>query len=108
MKRLVLTFACVVLALGPALARAETAADKVTLRTTEVCVDQEIAERRRIEAELRHNTDIAALMLEPSGASWGTVPLTAEFNRSLRVLTERYGVRRNGSLSARPATRGAR
>jgi glutamate-1-semialdehyde 2,1-aminomutase len=50
------------------------------------------ADLERIEAELRGNRDIAALMIEPSGGSWGTVPLTIDFNRQLRALTEEYGV----------------
>jgi glutamate-1-semialdehyde 2,1-aminomutase len=50
------------------------------------------ADLERVEAELRDNHDIAALMIEPSGGSWGTVPLTLEFNRGLRALTEQYGV----------------
>src|SRR4029078_3955149 len=45
-----------------------------------------------VEAELRENHDIAALMIEPSGGSWGTGPLTIEVNRQLRALTTRYGV----------------
>ena len=45
-----------------------------------------------VEERLRHNADIAAVMLEPSGGSWGTVPLSVEFNRDLRRITERYGV----------------
>lgn len=44
------------------------------------------------EATLKHDRDIAAIMLEPSGASWGTVPLSAEFNRQLRALATRYEV----------------
>jgi glutamate-1-semialdehyde 2,1-aminomutase len=50
------------------------------------------ADLDRAEAVLRDDPDIAAVMLEPSGASWGTVPLTPEFNRSLRVLTSKYDV----------------
>ena len=50
------------------------------------------ADLNRVEDELRTNGDIAALMLEPSGGSWGTVPLTMEFNRGLRALTQQYGV----------------
>jgi glutamate-1-semialdehyde 2,1-aminomutase len=50
------------------------------------------ADLDRVEAELRDNRDIAALMIEPSGASWETVPLTPDFNHCLRALTERYGV----------------
>lgn len=43
------------------------------------------------EATLRRG-DIAAILLEPSGASWGTVPLTVEFNRALRALATQYNV----------------
>ena len=43
-----------------------------------------------VEDTLRNDQDIAALMLEPSGASWGTVPLTHEFNRQLRDLLSQY------------------
>lgn len=50
------------------------------------------ADLDRVEIELRQNQDIAALMVEPSGASWGTVPLTVDFNHGLRSLTERYHV----------------
>lgn len=44
------------------------------------------------EDVLRRDRDIAAIMLEPSGASWGTVPLTIAFNRQLRDLATRYEV----------------
>lgn len=50
------------------------------------------ADLDRVERALRENRDIAALMIEPSGGSWGTVPLSVEFNRALRMLTERYEV----------------
>jgi glutamate-1-semialdehyde 2,1-aminomutase len=50
------------------------------------------ADLDRVEVVLRDDPTIAALMLEPSGASWGTVPLSPEFNRGLRELTARYGV----------------
>jgi glutamate-1-semialdehyde 2,1-aminomutase len=45
-----------------------------------------------LEATLRHDSDIASVMLEPSGASWGTVPLSVAFNRELRRLTAERGV----------------
>ena len=45
-----------------------------------------------VEETLRTDPDIAAVMLEPSGASWGRVPLNAEFNRELRRLTADHGV----------------
>ena len=50
------------------------------------------AELNRIEDTLRRDEGIAAVLLEPSGGSWGTVPLTVEFNRELRALTEERGV----------------
>ena len=50
------------------------------------------ADLEAVERTLRQDRDIAAIMLEPSGASWGTVPLTAEFNRELRELATRYEV----------------
>jgi glutamate-1-semialdehyde 2,1-aminomutase len=45
-----------------------------------------------LEKTLRQNPDIAAAIVEPSGASWGRVPITAEFLRGLRELTQRFGV----------------
>ena len=45
-----------------------------------------------VEETLRSDPDIAAVMLEPSGASWGRVPLSPEFNRELRRLTADHGV----------------
>lgn len=50
------------------------------------------ADLDRVESILRDDHDIAAVMLEPSGASWGTVPLTHDFNRGLRELAARYEV----------------
>jgi glutamate-1-semialdehyde 2,1-aminomutase len=46
---------------------------------------------RAAEALDRHR-DVAAAIVEPSGASWGRVPLASEFLRGLRDLTERRGV----------------
>lgn len=45
-----------------------------------------------VDDTLKRNRDIAAIMLEPSGASWGTVPLSVEFNRQLRALATQYEV----------------
>lgn len=50
------------------------------------------ADLEAVEETLRTDPDIAAVMLEPSGASWGRVPLSVEFNRELRRLTAEYGV----------------
>ena len=41
---------------------------------------------------LESASDIAALILEPSGASWGTVPLRAGFLQWVRDLTSRLGI----------------
>lgn len=49
------------------------------------------ADLDRVEQVLKEDPDIAAVMLEPSGASWGTVPLTPPFNRDLRALTAQHG-----------------
>jgi glutamate-1-semialdehyde 2,1-aminomutase len=50
------------------------------------------ADLSAVEGVLKRDRDIAAIMLEPSGGSWGTVPLTITFNQQLRELTSRYGV----------------
>ena len=50
------------------------------------------AELDRVAEVLEKDRDIAAVMLEPSGASWGTEPLTVEFNEKLRDLTRAAGV----------------
>lgn len=41
-----------------------------------------------VDETLRADEGIAAVMLEPSGGSWGTVPLGVDFNRELRRITE--------------------
>jgi glutamate-1-semialdehyde 2,1-aminomutase len=45
-----------------------------------------------IEEALRNNPDIAGIILEPTGASWGTVPLRPGFQQWLRDLTRETGV----------------
>ena len=50
------------------------------------------ADLQILEDTLKNNPDIATVMLEPSGASWGTVPLSVAFNRELRRLTTEHGV----------------
>ncbi len=44
------------------------------------------------EQTLRENDDIAAVILEPTGAHMGMEPILPEFLRQLREVTERYGV----------------
>lgn len=45
-----------------------------------------------ISAALAHDRGIGAIVLEPSGASWGRVPMDVGFLRALRELTSRFGV----------------
>jgi glutamate-1-semialdehyde 2,1-aminomutase len=45
-----------------------------------------------LEETLIRHRDIAAAIVEPSGASWGRVPLGVEFLRGLRELTAEHGV----------------
>ncbi len=45
-----------------------------------------------VERTLHAHPDVAAAILEPSGASWGRVPLSYDFLRGLRELTRRFGV----------------
>ncbi len=45
-----------------------------------------------VEQTLAENGDVAAVILEASGASWSTLPLPAGFLAELRALTERHGV----------------
>jgi glutamate-1-semialdehyde 2,1-aminomutase len=44
-----------------------------------------------VEAVLKSNPDIAAVILEPTGSSFGQVPLRPEFTQALRRLTTQYG-----------------
>ena len=50
------------------------------------------ADIKKIEDCFLENSDIAAVMLEPSGGSWGRVPLSKEFNQKLRELTSKFGI----------------
>ena len=45
-----------------------------------------------VEDVLSRETDVAAVILEPSGASWGRVPLEGDFVRGLQKITARHGV----------------
>ena len=47
---------------------------------------------RQVEHWLASRNDIAALILEPTGATFGQIPTTGETLRRLRELTARYGV----------------
>ncbi len=46
----------------------------------------------QVAATLATRNDIAAVILEPTGASYGSIPLPADFLVGLRELTHRYGV----------------
>ena len=46
----------------------------------------------RVEEILSNDSDIAAVIIEPSGASWGRIPCEADFLRGLRELTSSHGV----------------
>jgi glutamate-1-semialdehyde 2,1-aminomutase len=46
----------------------------------------------RLAATLRDDRDVAAIILEPSGASWGTVPLAPGFLAGVRDLATGHGV----------------
>ncbi len=45
-----------------------------------------------VEEVLSKDRDVAAAIIEPSGASWGRVPLDPDFLRGLRQITARRGV----------------
>jgi glutamate-1-semialdehyde 2,1-aminomutase len=46
----------------------------------------------RVEDMLKEHDDIAAIIVEPTGASGGTAPVTPEFLHGLRALADKYGV----------------
>lgn len=45
-----------------------------------------------VERLFREDRDLAGVIFEPGGASWGTQPLPAGFQEGLRRLCDRYGV----------------
>lgn len=45
-----------------------------------------------VEATLKHDNDIAAIILEPTGAHMGVSPVYPSFLKELKALTEIYGV----------------
>ncbi|MFC1491287.1 aspartate aminotransferase family protein [Nitrospinota bacterium] len=50
------------------------------------------ANPQSVEAALLADPHIAAIILEPTGASWGTVPLPEGFLKTLRDLADKHGV----------------
>ena len=55
-----------------------------------VCI--EAGDLAVVEVALDRHADIAAAIIEPSGASWGRVPLAADFLRDLEALCRARGV----------------
>jgi glutamate-1-semialdehyde 2,1-aminomutase len=49
------------------------------------------ADPARVEEALRKDPDIAAIIFEASGGSWGTVPLPAGFHAEMRRLATEFG-----------------
>jgi glutamate-1-semialdehyde 2,1-aminomutase len=62
---------------------AATLANQVTITQNDIAL---------VERTLAEDGDIAAIIIEPSGASWGTVPLVGGFLAELRDVTQRHGV----------------
>jgi glutamate-1-semialdehyde 2,1-aminomutase len=50
------------------------------------------ADLAAFEEALSSDSEIGAVILEPTGASWGTVPLPEGFLKGLREVTEKFGV----------------
>ena len=59
------------------------------LNTTVICPPNDIAS---VERCLQTDSDIACIIVEPTGGSWGTIPTNGEFLRQLRQVTSHYGV----------------
>ncbi|MDE0042934.1 MAG: aminotransferase class III-fold pyridoxal phosphate-dependent enzyme, partial [Candidatus Poribacteria bacterium] len=59
------------------------------LDTTVICPPNNIA---AVERCLQTDSDIACIILEPTGGSSGTIPTKGEFLRQLREVTHHYGV----------------
>ena len=57
--------------------------------TTVICPPNDID---AVECCLQHDSDIACVILEPTGGSFGAIPTNAEFLQQLRELTRDYGV----------------
>jgi glutamate-1-semialdehyde 2,1-aminomutase len=47
---------------------------------------------QRVADLLQEDKGIAAMIVEPSGGSWGRIPLEPQFLRGLRELTQKFGV----------------
>lgn len=69
---------------------AQLRAAGVPLATLSNTVSVPQGDIQAVEEALREG-DVAAVILEPTGASWGTLPLTPSFLQELREVTARYG-----------------
>ncbi len=47
---------------------------------------------QKVEDQLKRDQDVACVILEPSGGFSGALPLTGDYLRALRELTQRFGV----------------
>ncbi|MDY3563227.1 aminotransferase class III-fold pyridoxal phosphate-dependent enzyme [Gemmata sp. JC673] len=54
------------------------------------CVAVPPNDLNRVEAALKADSDIGAVILEPTGGHWGAVPIRGEFLKGLRELCTRY------------------
>ena len=57
--------------------------------TTVICPPNDIG---AVEKYLKSDSDIACIILEPTGGAFGTIPTNGEFLRQLRQITQDYGV----------------
>jgi len=57
--------------------------------TTVICPPNDI---EAVEEILRTDNDIACVIIEPTGGSFGTIPMKGEFLKQVREVTSKYGV----------------
>ncbi len=62
---------------------------EATQKTTVVIPANDAA---KLEQTLANDNDIACVIIEPSGASWGTIPVFPSFLKELREVTKRHKV----------------
>lgn len=79
----------VILAANPPFEAPVAGIPQGVLDTTVICPPNDID---AVEDCLRSDSDIACVILEPTGGSFGAIPTGAEFLQQLRALTRDYGV----------------
>lgn len=79
----------VILAANPPFEAPVAGIPQGVLDTTVICPPNDID---AVEGCLRSDSDIACVILEPTGGSFGAIPTGAEFLQQLRALTRDYGV----------------